>query len=145
MNFFNKTSVYNFGRVLWILGFFAFAWECAKWVSEESRLATVGDCVQFTEDDGVFPYGSSKTIPMIRCAALFTDSDSSKNAILTSRTPLDFDPDRQKRAAILIISKLNSQYARFESQPYDWSGGVGAALALLFCGLLCINFGRKHL
>lgn len=143
MNTFNKTSVYNYGRVLCILGFFAFAWECAKWVSEESRLATVSDCIQSTEDDRVFPYGSSKTIPMIRCAALFTDSDSIKNAILTSRTPIDFDPNRPVRKAVLITSKLSSQHTRFASHPPGWSNGVSVTLALFFTGLLCINLGRK--
>jgi hypothetical protein len=143
MNFLNKTSVYNLGRVLCIFGFFAFSWDCAKWVTEESRLATVSNCVQFTEDDGVFPFGSSKTIPMIRCIAEFSADGSNNNTVLTSRTPQNFDANRLERKAVLITSRLSPQYARFASHPRDWSNGVNATLALCFSGFVCINLGKK--
>jgi hypothetical protein len=143
MNFFNKAILYNLGRMLCIFGFFAFSWNCAKWAAEEARLATVSDCVEFTKDDGSFPYGSSKIIPMIRCAAKFTTNGSNSNAVLTTRTPPDFDPNRLERGVVLITSRLSPQHARFASHPRDWSGGVSATLVLFFSGLLCINLGRK--
>jgi hypothetical protein len=143
MNFFNKTSVYNFARVLCILGFFAFSWDCAKWASEEARLAIVSDCVEFTVVNVGFPYGSSKTIPMIRCAAKFSADGSNSSAILTSPTPQDFDPNRLERKVLLVTSRLSPQHARFASHARDWSNGVSASLALFLIGLFCINLGRK--
>ncbi len=145
MSFFNKTSVYNFGLALCLLGFLAFSWDCAKWASEEARLATVSDCVEFRVDDVGFLYGSSKSIPMIRCAAKFSADGSNSNAILTSPTPQDFDPNRLERKTLLVTARLSPQYARFASHPRDWSNGVSATLALFFIGLFALTWAENPL
>ena len=132
----------SIGRGACALGLVLLLWNIAEWLSEETFVGTLSECVVYrTHDSTVAVY--SEGILMVRCRATYTKNGALEMAELNSKLPGNFQIGTEPLRTSIKVAALDPKKARFAAFTRAWDDTLAKVLFFEFVGVLFLLNGRN--